>query len=142
MIDGLDPGGENLVQPGDVVDRGVGDLDEELIAHGAEESFDLAAAFRTPRPGVDQADPQAGHRPPQLGGHERAAVIQVDRTRHTVAGEPSAKGRLGPQRVLGVDPSIAGEQAGVVVQEREQDRLVTDDDRPVQGVADPQLVGV
>ena len=41
----VDPGG------GEVLAGGVGDLDEELFAHGAEESFDLAAALG--RPGAE-----------------------------------------------------------------------------------------
>ena len=58
VVDGLDPGGEQRVQLGQVGDRaagavaGVGDLDQELLADGAEEPFDLPAALRA-GPGVE-----------------------------------------------------------------------------------------
>ena len=141
VIDGLDPGGEQLVEPGHVVDVGVGDLDEELVAHGAEDPLDLA---RGPRAGPGREwisrMPEAGAGAQQLGGHERAAVVQIDGLGHTPDGQPGSQGGLGPHGVLGGHPPIAGEQPGVVVQEREQDGLVPADDRAVQGVADPQLV--
>ena len=54
VIDGLDPGGEQLVEPGDVVDLGVADFDEELVAHRAKEPLDLAASLRAAGPGVDR----------------------------------------------------------------------------------------
>lgn len=59
VVDGLDPGGEQGVQLGHVVELAAGaDLDEELIADGAEEPFDLPAALRLPGTRVDQPDPQ------------------------------------------------------------------------------------
>ena len=56
VVFGFDPRGEQpvefqqrrgVVDPGggEVFGGGVGDLDEELLAHGAEEPFDLAAAL-------------------------------------------------------------------------------------------------
>ena len=61
VIDGLDPGGEQPVELGQVGDAAGFDLDEELDAHGGEESFDLAAALWAPRSAVHEADAQGGH---------------------------------------------------------------------------------
>ena len=141
VIDRLHPGGEELVEAGDVVDLGVGDLDEELVAHGAEHPLDLAPPLRAARTGMDHADPEAGARPQQLGGHKRAAVVQIHGVGDAPRSEPGTQGCFGADGVFGRHPPIPGEQPGVVVQECEQDRLVTADDRAVQRVADPQLVG-
>ena len=45
-----------------------------------------------------------------------------------------------PHGVLAAGPPIAGQQAAVVVDEREQDRLAAADGRAVQRVAGPALV--
>jgi hypothetical protein len=49
VVDGLRPCGEQpveLVQAGDLPGPLFGDLDQELVADGAEEPLDLAPAFR------------------------------------------------------------------------------------------------
>jgi hypothetical protein len=51
---------------GDIVDGGVGHLDEELVAHGAKETLNFPAAFGSAGPGVDKAHPQAGAGSQQL----------------------------------------------------------------------------
>ena len=84
--------------------------------------------------------PKVRARPQQLGGHERAAVVQIDGLGQASRGQPGSQGGLGAHGVLGGHPPIAGEKPGVIVQEREQHGLVPADDRAVQGVADPQLV--
>ena len=57
VIDRLDPRGEQRVQVGHVVEFAArADLDEELVAHGAEESFDLPPTGRLAGPRVDQPD--------------------------------------------------------------------------------------
>src|SRR2546429_684428 len=48
VVNRLGPGGEQLVQPGQVLDPGgalLGKLDQELIPHSPEKPFDLASAF-------------------------------------------------------------------------------------------------
>jgi len=45
VVGGFDPGGEQPVHLDEVVDAAGFDLDEELVAHGAEETFDLAPAL-------------------------------------------------------------------------------------------------
>ena len=97
MVDLLDPGGEQPVQLAQVSDpvpsaclvcgavaaggAGVGglssDFDEELLADGAEEPFDLTTALRAPRCGVDQPDPQLGTGPRRPGIDERRPVVDV-----------------------------------------------------------------
>jgi hypothetical protein len=45
VIDRLHPGGEQGVELAQVIQFAAGaDLDEELLAHGPEEAFDLASA--------------------------------------------------------------------------------------------------
>jgi hypothetical protein len=67
VVDGLDPGGEQGVQVGHVLQLAAGaDLDEELLAHGPEEPFDLPPAGGLPGPGMDQADAEHRAGPLQL----------------------------------------------------------------------------
>src|SRR5680860_179408 len=82
VVDGLDPGGEHLVetsQPVDVV-QGAGDsqLDEELFTNGAEEPFDLAPPGWLPGPRMDKPDSQDRQRPQQLFGDHGRPVVQID----------------------------------------------------------------
>jgi len=47
VVDGLDPGGEQVVQLHQVVELAAGaDLDQKLLPNGAEYPLDLAATFR------------------------------------------------------------------------------------------------
>jgi len=66
VVHGFNPGGEQLVQGGQVGDlpgrAGCGQLDEELLAHGAEEPFDLPAPLGLAGLGVGQPDPEDGQR--------------------------------------------------------------------------------
>ena len=52
---------------------GVGDLDEELLAHAAKPPLDLAAALRAVRGGVDQPDAELAAGPQQPGVDEGAS---------------------------------------------------------------------
>jgi len=73
VIDRFDPGSEQgveLEQPrcrceaafGQLFGGGVGDFDEELLAHAPEPALDLAAALRTVRGGMDQPDAELAAR--------------------------------------------------------------------------------
>ena len=73
VVDRFDPGGEQgveLEQPrcrresllGKLFGGGVGDFDEELVAHAAEPALDLAAALRAVRGGMDQPDAELAAR--------------------------------------------------------------------------------
>ena len=148
MVDGLDPGGEQPVELAQVGDRvparvalGVpGDLDEELLADGPEEPFDLPAALRAARGGVDQPDAELRAGPQQPGVDERRAVVDVD-----PVGDP-ARAQRGAQRggqahgVLGEPEPVPDDRPGVVVEEGEQVGLAAADVRAVQRVPGPQLV--
>jgi len=79
VIDGLDPGGEEPVHLDQVGDTSGLDFDQELVAHCAEEPFDLAPAFGPAGPRVDQADPQHRTGPQQRGGDKATAVVNVGR---------------------------------------------------------------
>jgi hypothetical protein len=75
VVDLLDPGAEqrvDLIQVGDVA---LGELDQELGPHGAEEALDLAPSGRLARVGVHQLDPEDGAGALQRGGDERGAVV-------------------------------------------------------------------
>src|SRR6266508_6770833 len=84
VIDGLDPGGEQPVEFGQIGGASGFDLDEELDAYGGEEPFDFAAPLGSSGSAVDQADTQGGHGPQQLGADKRGPVGDVDG-----AGDPS-----------------------------------------------------
>ena len=90
---------------------------------------------------MHQADAEHRAGPQQRGGHEGAAVVDVDRAGHAPGAEAVAQRRLQAHGVLGMAPPIAGERPGVVVDEREQVGLVAADGRAVQGVAGPAVVG-
>jgi hypothetical protein len=62
VIDGLDPGGEEVVESGQVAHRDRVDLDEELVSHGPEDPFDFPAAFWFAGATVDEADSESGTR--------------------------------------------------------------------------------
>ena len=146
VVDLLDPGGEQAVQLGQAGDRAAGalgtvdDLDEELLAHGAEHPLDLASAGGLAGSGVHQRDAQAGAGAQQLGVDERRAVVDVDPLRDTAGGERRAQRRFQAHGVLAVPPPVAHQCPGVVVDEREQVGLAASDLGAVQGVAGPQLI--
>ena len=140
VIRGLDPRAEQPVHLDQVSDTAGGGLDEELVAHGPKEPFDLAAAFGPSRSRVDEADAEHGARPQQRGRHERAAVVDVDRARDPAGAEAVTQRRLQADGVLGVAPPVAGDGAGVVIDEREQVGLLSPDPRAVQRVTSPTVI--
>jgi len=74
VVDGFDPGGEQLVELRQVADRAAdaveAELDQELLPDGAEEPFDLAPSGGLAGLGVRQRDAQAGQCPQQLRADE------------------------------------------------------------------------
>jgi hypothetical protein len=88
VVDGLNPGGELGVELeqtrgrcqlplGQVGGAGVSDFDEELVAHGAEETLDLAAALGAVRGGMHQPDPELAAGPQQPGIHVGRPVVDI-----------------------------------------------------------------
>lgn len=78
VVDGLDPGGEVLIQFLHGVQLPAGaDLDEELLTHGTKHPLDLPSSLRAPWGGVDQADPQACQGAQELPINERGSVVHV-----------------------------------------------------------------
>jgi hypothetical protein len=148
VVDGLDPGGEQPVELAQVADRvptrialGItGDLDEELLAHGPEVAFDLAAALRPTRGGVDQPDAELRARAQQPRVDERGAVVDIDPVGDPARPQRRAQRRGQPHGVLGEPEPMPHDRPGVVVEEGEQVGLAAADDRAVQGVPGPQLV--
>jgi hypothetical protein len=92
VIRGLDLRGEQPVHLDEIRDLPGGDLDEELVTHGAEEPFDLASALGASRSGMDQADAQHGVRPQPRSRDERGAVVDVDRPGHAPRTKPVTQG--------------------------------------------------
>jgi hypothetical protein len=141
VVDGFHPGGEPGVQLDQVGDLSAGaDLDQELVAHGAKQSLDLAPTGRLTRFGVDQPDAQAGAGAQQLLVDECRAVVDVDRGRDAAGGQRTAQRGRELHGVFAVGPAVADQQPGVVIEEGEQDRLAPGDGRSVQRVPGPQQV--
>src|SRR5437868_14870247 len=80
VVDRLGPGGEQLVQPGQVRDPGgalLGKLDQELIPHSPEKSFYFSFPFWPSGLTVDQLDAQLGAGAQQPRVDESAAVVDI-----------------------------------------------------------------
>ena len=100
------------------------DLDQELVPHGAEEPFDLAPAGGLTGPGVDEPDPQRRAGPQQL-------LCRRTPTRCRRRSSPGCRGRRARRAARPRSRTVSSRRAhrypvsspGVVVDEREQDRL-------------------
>ena len=132
----VDPGGR------EVLGGGVGDLDEELLTHRPEEPFDLAPSLRPAGRGMHQSNTEFRARPQQPRVDERRAVVDIDRGRHAAGSQRRFEGGGQAHGVLGEPEPVPDHQPRMVVEEGEQVGFAVSDPRPVQGVADPQLVGV
>jgi len=141
VVDRLVPGGEQLVQPGQIRDgRAIADLDEELLPHKAEKSFDLASALRAAGRAVGDLDAQPGGGPRQRRINKGTAVVHVYRVRDTSGGQCRAQRGGQPHGVFEVSPAGGHHRPAVIVEEGEQVRLAPGDPGSVQRVAGPQLV--
>jgi len=146
VVDLLDPGGEQVVEFAQGPNRGAGavgvrgDLDQELVPHGAVEPLDLAPPGGPPGLGVGQLDAQHGAGPAQPGVDEHGSVIDIE-LRWAAAGSQAHPQRF-PQchRVLRVPPAGRDHRPGMVVQEGDQDRFASPDQRAVHRVSDPAEV--
>jgi len=134
-------GGRGELGLGQRLGGGVGDLDEELIAHRAEKPFDLAAALGAVRGGVHQPDPELAAGPQQPRIHEGGSVVHVAVSRHPSAGQGWLQGGGQAHGVLGEAEPGTDREAGMIVKEREEIRFAAPHAGAVQGVADPPLVG-
>ena len=90
---------------------------------------------------MDQLDAQhrAGSQQPRVD--ERAAVIDIDAFRDAADGQGRAQRGSQPHDILVERPPGAHHRPGVIIDEAEQVGLAAADDRAVQRVAGPQLVG-
>jgi hypothetical protein len=150
VIVGLDPGDQQPVELGQAADPPGGltggiadavDLDQELLADGAEEPLDLAATLGPARGGVDQPDAQHRAGAQQPGVHKRRAVVDRDLLGHAAGGQRRPQRRGQPHGVLTEPEPGRHDRPAVVVDEAEQERLAPVDDRAVQRITGPQLVG-
>jgi hypothetical protein len=143
VVVGLHPGDQQAVQLGQVADPlGVAvQLDQELAADGAEEPLDLAASLRPARGGVHQLDAKAGAGSQQPGVYKRRAVVDVDLLGDAAGGQRGPKRCRQPHGVLVVAEPGGHHRPGPVIDEAEQDGLAPGDDRAVQRIPGPQLVG-
>jgi len=138
----LDPGAEQPVELLQVGCAAAGlQLDQELLADGAEHPLDLAAALRLAGTRVDKADPEHRQAALELAGDERRAVVDVQGAGQPAGGEPSAQRGLQPEGVFGSCPAVADQAAGVVVDGGKQVGLAAGHGRAVQRIGGPQLVG-
>ena len=138
----MKPGGEQPVQLGQRLHRaGSLDLDQELLAHGAVPALDLAPPLRFSGPAVHQRDVEHRRRPRQLMRAVCRAVVDIQFSWAAVGFDRVVQRGLHAQGVLAVAPPMPGHVAGVVIKQREQHRPPAGDDRAVQPVADPHLVG-
>jgi hypothetical protein len=89
VVDPFDPGAEQPVQLLQVLGAAAGlQLDQELLAHGAEDPLDLAAALGLAGTRVDKADAEHRTSPLELAGDERRAVVDVQTAGQAAGGEP------------------------------------------------------
>ena len=110
VVDRLGPGGEQLVQLGQVLDPGgalLGQLDQELIPHGPEEPFYFPPPFWPSGLTVDQLDAQLGAGAQQPRVHERRSVIDVGVLRDAPGCQGRAQRGGQPDGVLG-EPEPGG----------------------------------
>jgi hypothetical protein len=91
------------------------ELHQELLADGAEDPLDLAAALGLAGTRVDKADAEHRAGPLELAGDERRAVVDVQGAGQAAGGEPGPERGLQPEGVFGGCPAVADQTAGVVV---------------------------
>jgi hypothetical protein len=77
VIFAFHPRGEQPIQLGQGHQPVIVDLDQELLAHGAEESLHFSAALRPARRRMDDFDAEFRGRPFQRGVDERGPVIDA-----------------------------------------------------------------
>jgi hypothetical protein len=100
VVDDLQPRREQPVELWEIELLAAFDLDQKLVADGAEEPLDLALRRRRSGACVDQLDAQHRARPQQLRGHERRAPVDQDRVRDPARQKPRAQRGLEPEHVL------------------------------------------
>ena len=143
----LHPAGELGVELGEAAD--VAEVaNEELVAHGAEESLDLAFGGTVSHRGVDEHGAEAGADEGEFLGGVVGAVVHIDGFGQAalVEGGLEAVDEVGG--VVGVVEGTVGDDARGVVDEADEkglDGLATQagvEIRTVEGVALPDVVGV
>jgi hypothetical protein len=141
VVDGLGPGGEQPVQPGQAGDLlPVADLDQELLPDNPEKPFYFPPALRPARCTVGDLDAEPGGGPLQRPVHERGTVVDVDGPGDAAGGQRRAQRGGEADGVLEVPPPGGHHRPGMIVQEAEQECLAARDVRAVQCVPGPQLV--
>ena len=141
VVGGLQPGLEQAVHLRQVRDPlPVAGLDQELLPHSPEKTFDFPSSLWFPGPGVDELDAQDGAAAQQPRVDEGRAVVQVGGLRDAAGLQGRAERRGHPDHVVVMRPAGAHHGPGVVVDEREKIRLLPADHRPVERVSRPHLV--
>src|SRR2546422_243484 len=141
VVDPLAPGGEQPVQPREVLHAGsVADLDEELLTDNMEEALYFPPALRAARCAVGDLDPEPGRGALQRRVDKSRSVIDVYAGRDAAGGQRRAQRGGQPHAVLEVAPAGRHHRPGMVVQEREKIRFPARDLRAVERVAGPGVV--
>lgn len=91
---------------------------------------------------MHQPDPQLRAGPQQPGIDESRPVVYVNPGGHPAGGQCGFEGCGQPDGVFGEPEPVPDHQSAVIVEEGEQVSLAVPDPRAVQGVANPQVVGI
>ena len=91
--------------------------------------------------GVGELDPEHGARPAQPGIDEHRPVVHVALGRAAAGSEAVAQRLSQRDRVLRISPTGRHHRPGMIVEERDEDRLAAGHVRAVQRVTDPAGVG-
>ncbi len=91
--------------------------------------------------GVGELDPEHGARPAQPGIDEHRPVVHIALGRAAAGSEAVAQGLPQRDRVLRISPAGRHHRPGMIVEERDEDRLAAGHVRAVQRVTDPAGVG-
>jgi hypothetical protein len=151
VVDLLDPGGEQAVEFREAghdragaarIVRVVADLNQELVPDGLEEPLYLPPTCWPCGLAVGEPDPEHCAGPAQPTVDEHRSVVDVALRRSATGCEGDLEGLAERDGVLRIAPAGRHDGAGMVVQERDQDRFAASDVRAVQGIADPADVRV
>ena len=146
VIGVFDPAGKFVVELPDAVEMAEV-AHEELVAHGAEEAFDLAFGGTVSNGSVDQHGAEAGADDAELFGGIVRTVVHIDRLGHSALVERGLEAVDEVGGVVGLIERAVRNDARSVVNEADEVGLdglfeSVGEVGTVQGVALPEIVGM